>query len=60
MNLRLLLLTVTTAMLVSGKNNKYNILSLDSTKYGGMMQAAFISYMEKRAYSIAKREKENK
>ena len=41
---------------VYAKGAKYNILSLDSASYAGIMTVDFVSYMEKRAYSIARSE----
>lgn len=35
---------------------RYNILSLDAAKYKGYMTAQFVSYMEKYAYNVAKRD----
>ena len=34
----------------------YNILALDSASYFGLMTSEFISYLEKKAYLIARRE----
>jgi len=34
----------------------YNILSLDSASYYGLMTAEFVSYLEKKAYMIARRD----
>jgi hypothetical protein len=35
------------------ESKKYNILSLDSASYLGLMTARFVSYMESKSYSIA-------
>jgi patatin-like phospholipase/acyl hydrolase len=35
---------------------RYNILSLDAAKYKGYMTAKFVSYMEKYAYNVARRD----
>lgn len=35
---------------------RYNILSLDAAKYKGYMTAQFISYLEKYAYNVARRD----
>ena len=43
------------AMLVATAAAKnYNILSLDSAKYAGLMQSEFLAYVERRAYYIAR------
>lgn len=39
---------------VEAKN--YNILSLDSAKYNGLMTAQMVDYMEQKAYVIANRD----
>jgi len=38
------------------ESTKYRILSLDSAKYGGLLTAEFVSFLELKAYSIANRD----
>ena len=40
--------------LLSAVEAKYRILSLDSATYSGLMTAEFVSFMEKKAYLIAR------
>ena len=39
-------------LFATAESKTYNILSLDSAKYAGLMTAEFIAYMERRAYYI--------
>lgn len=43
--------------LLSAVEAKYRILSLDSATYAGLMTAEFVSFMEKKAYLIARNSK---
>jgi hypothetical protein len=55
--MKILSLAAAISALTSGVSAKnYNILSLDSAAYSALMTAEFVSYMEKKAYIIAKRE----
>ena len=49
--LAVVLMAVMIAPVIESK--KFNILSLDSATYLGLMTARFVSYMESKAYSIA-------
>lgn len=56
--MRQIILAVITLLSIGLSSTKnYNILSLDSAKYAGLMTADFVSYLEQRSYSIARREK---
>lgn len=46
--------TLLSASTINAK--KYNILSLDAAKYGGICTSKFVSYMEKRAYYLTREE----
>ena len=43
--------------ILSAVEAKYRILSLDSATYSGLMTAEFVSFMEKKAYLIARNNK---
>ena len=49
-------LVLAAILIISVDCKKYNILSLDSASYSALMTAEFVSYMEKKAYFLARRE----
>lgn len=56
--LRMKLLTIVFSLLVAmGSTKDYNILSLGGASYKGYMTAYFTSFLEKKAYFIARRDR---
>lgn len=50
----LLLLATSCITAEAATNKRYNVLSIGSKQYYGLLTARFIDYMEKKAYFIAK------